>query len=131
MDIKYYGRYDSDGKYLGFYTSDTWDEKDIPMDECVELTKYEWIQAREERCAVVDGKHKHIPLTQEEIDASKLRVVRAKRDKLLQESDWTQMVSDIPMSEAKKEEWRIYRQALRDLPNTVDLNNIIYPQKPQ
>lgn len=41
--------------------------------------------------------------------------VRAKRDKLLNETDWTQM-ADTALSEDKKEAYRIYRQALRDVP---------------
>jgi len=40
---------------------------------------------------------------------------RAKRDRLLQASDWTQM-PDCQLSNTKKAEWATYRQALRDLP---------------
>ena len=40
---------------------------------------------------------------------------RAKRESLLYDSDWTQM-ADSPLTDSKKAEWRIYRQALRDLP---------------
>ena len=39
------------------------------------------------------------------------------RNKKLTESDWTQAV-DSPLSDEKKEAWRVYRQALRDFPNT-------------
>ena len=41
-----------------------------------------------------------------------LQQVRKKRDLLLQESDWTQLV-DAPVD---REAWADYRQALRDLP---------------
>ena len=44
--------------------------------------------------------------------------LRSIRDNLLSQCDWTQS-PDSPLSEAKKEEWRLYRQALRDLPDTV------------
>lgn len=132
MDIKYYGKYDKEtGKYLGFYTSDTWKEEDIPMSECIELTYDQWQEGLTSRSEVVDGKHKYNPVTLEETDALNMKIVRYQRDKLLQESDWTQMVTDIPMSGAKKEEWKAYRQALRDLPETVDINNVVYPQKPE
>jgi len=40
---------------------------------------------------------------------------RKRRLEALQESDWTQ-VADSPLSESKKAEWAIYRQALRDMP---------------
>ena len=43
--------------------------------------------------------------------------LRAKRNKLLQESDWTQTV-DSPLTDAKRAEWATYRQALRDLLST-------------
>lgn len=41
--------------------------------------------------------------------------VRRKRDKLLSDTDWTQ-ISDVDLSEEEKEKYRIYRQALRDIP---------------
>lgn len=43
---------------------------------------------------------------------------RNKRDRALIESDWTQL-STSPLSDAKKTEWEIYRQALRDLPDNI------------
>ena len=50
---------------------------------------------------------------------------RAKRDRLLEASDWTQM-PDSPLSDSKKAEWATYRQELRDLPGKwpadVDVN---------
>lgn len=58
--------------------------------------------------------------------------IRSKRANLLRNSDWTQM-PDSPLSEAKKAEWATYRQALRDMPDTVSVNNIeeiVWPQRP-
>ena len=51
--------------------------------------------------------------------------LREQRDKLLAETDWTAS-TDVTMSA----EMTAYRQSLRDLPETVDINNIIYPEKP-
>ena len=45
--------------------------------------------------------------------------LRQKRDLRLAGSDWTQM-ADSPLSNSKKAEWATYRQALRDLPNTLE-----------
>jgi hypothetical protein len=54
--------------------------------------------------------------------------VRAIRDLLLKESDWTTS-SDAPV--ANKEAWLEYRQALRDLPETYsDPNEVVWPTKP-
>ncbi len=41
--------------------------------------------------------------------------IRIKRNELLSETDWTQ-TTDAPLSEDKIEKYRIYRQALRDMP---------------
>lgn len=54
------------------------------------------------------------PPTQEQL----LAAMRAERDRGLRASDWTQM-ADSPLSSAAREEWRLYRQALRDLPATI------------
>ena len=53
--------------------------------------------------------------------------VRKERNKLLQESDWTQ-VSD---SKVDKEEWATYRQALRDITEQDGFPvNVVFPDKP-
>lgn len=59
-------------------------------------------------------------------------MVRGDRIQLLNESDWTQTV-DSPLSESKKEEWKTYRQALRDLPAEEfdHPGHIIWPDKPE
>ena len=43
---------------------------------------------------------------------------RVIRTLMLEACDWTQ-ASDAPLTDAKKQEWRTYRQALRDLPSNV------------
>jgi hypothetical protein len=44
--------------------------------------------------------------------------LRSERNEMLMRSDWTQL-SNSGLSEAKKAEWETYRQALRDLPETM------------
>jgi hypothetical protein len=56
-----------------------------------------------------------------------LQVARVKRGNLLKLSDWVETSN---LSDEKKEEWRVYRQALRDLPETVTDYNIVYPTEP-
>jgi hypothetical protein len=57
--------------------------------------------------------------------------IRLERKKLLDESDWTQFDTS-PLSSEKKEEWAVYRQALRDLPSTVsDPSQVVWPTKPE
>ena len=55
--------------------------------------------------------------------------IKFQRNQLLQMSDWTQM-PDVPLSEAKRAEWAVYRQALRDFPETCDINNPVWPKPP-
>jgi hypothetical protein len=56
--------------------------------------------------------------------------LRAKRNKLLTNCDWTQL-PNIPLSGAVKYEWETYRQALRDLPRTTeDPDNLVLPTPP-
>tara|TARA_R110000822_G_scaffold307858_1_gene435308 strand:- start:72 stop:449 length:378 start_codon:yes stop_codon:yes gene_type:complete len=56
------------------------------------------------------------------------RDLRITRNKLLLNSDWTQ-VSDSPVS---KSDWATYRQSLRDLPsNTEDPSNVNWPNEPE
>jgi hypothetical protein len=45
--------------------------------------------------------------------------LRAERNALLTESDWTQY-NDSPLTDEVKAEWAVYRKALRDLPHTID-----------
>jgi len=69
-----------------------------------------------------------------------MRWLREERNRLLAESDWTQM-PDAPLDERARQAWREYRQALRDLPQRLlklpdgiysreDIYKIEFPQKP-
>lgn len=65
-------------------------------------------------------------------------ILRRERDRLLSESDWTQM-PDVP--EATRTAWQTYRQALRDLPSTATpvmdnttelcIGGVTWPTKPE
>jgi len=71
-------------------------------------------------------------ISQQEIDQKSESNNRAKRDRILGRSDWTQ-VPDSPLSEEKKTEYQVYRQALRDLPthaNWPNLNDEDWPVMP-
>ncbi len=127
MDIKYFGHYDLDsGNYLGFYPTDIWDEENIPTPK-IELTHTEWQTAVSGRCKVVNGVHTYFPITQEELDAKELSIIRSKRDVLLKESDWV-VLPHSPITGSKLEEWITYRQELRDITN---LTPYVFPALPQ
>lgn len=59
-------------------------------------------------------------------DEQKLRQVRIWRNAALAATDWTQ-VADAPVDPSA---WAVYRQALRDLPATIDLANPVLPDPP-
>ena len=82
--------------------------------------------------------------SQEEIDAKRkelrdaepMRLLRQERDRKLAETDWRDLPS-YPGTD--QDEWRTYRQALRDLPSTAEpqldengqLTNVTWPTKPE
>jgi hypothetical protein len=87
-----------------------------------------------------DGLVEVVELTTEEIaifeadqkawnDAAPARAmadIRAQRNAKLAASDW-RGISDNNMSD----EWKLYRAALRDFPEVVDLENIVWPEEPE
>lgn len=71
-------------------------------------------------------------LSQSEIDSeiNSLWVsVRQRRNIELKECDWTQ-ISDSPLSDEVKEQWKIYRQELRDITLQNNPRNINWPTHP-
>jgi hypothetical protein len=57
-------------------------------------------------------------------------IVRTQRDTLLYGCDWTQ-ASDSPLTAAEQADWRIYRQALRDVPEKqTDPYAVVWPVPP-
>lgn len=67
------------------------------------------------------------PPTTEEL----LTALRRKRDRLLRESDFTQ-IPDAPLSTTARAAWATYRQALRDLPELYADNpaSAVWPSAP-
>lgn len=60
--------------------------------------------------------------------------LRMLRDAKLAACDW-RIVADSPLSEVQRSEWVTYRQALRDLPSTIQgpllsLEDVVWPSEP-
>ena len=71
------------------------------------------------------------PEAANEQNMAELRVLR---DAKLAACDW-RVVADSPLSEAQRSEWMVYRQALRDLPSTIQgpllsLEDVVWPSEP-
>ena len=71
--------------------------------------------------------------------AEPMKLLREERNKLIAETDWTQL-KDIDLDIIRERNWKNYRQALRDLPNgstpkldsfgNLDLSSVSWPDKP-
>jgi len=76
---------------------------------------------------VTTTKAEHEAAYQAQLDDTAATAVRTQRDKLLSESDWTQ-VADAPVDQAA---WATYRQSLRDVPAQSGFpHSIEWPIKP-
>lgn len=63
--------------------------------------------------------------------AEALAALRARRDRALRESDWTQL-PDAPLTAAQRAAWAKHRQALRDLPDqAADPAKARLPEPPE
>ena len=107
--------------------------KDNEIIQCSIHPEIDFVWVENGVCGMIqnlDGTFSNPVLTKDQL----LDIVRFQRNQLLQQSDWMAN-SDVTMTE----EWRVYRQALRDLPNTQtpsldengQLTNITWPEKPQ
>ncbi len=91
----------------------------------------------EPRYKVVNNEY--IELTQSELDELAaqaeaadldMTMVRSQRDSLLRSSDWTQL-GDATLGDHTAEEWRTYRQALKDIPqNHTRVSTVVWPEDP-
>lgn len=118
METKYFAHYNNEsGDYLGFYPSDIYsDINSIPTPN-IELTQDEWREARgTARFKVINGMHTNVPYTLNEENEKQLQSIKIDRNSLLKQSDWV-VLPHSPITGSKLEEWIIYRQQLRDIPN--------------
>ena len=73
------------------------------------------------------------------VSAQPLKLLREERNKLIAETDWTQL-KDIDLDIIRERNWKNYRQALRDLPSkstpkldsngNLDMTSVSWPDKP-
>ena len=63
-------------------------------------------------------------------DEEKWEDIRATRNTLLAESDWTQL-ADTQLDDSTQTVWQTYRQSLRDITTSVaDPDDVVWPNKP-
>lgn len=102
------------------FTSDGYDyELSLPfLDAETQLYKTTWVKK----------------VSQDQYEARlfiKSREARNSRDFLIAQTDWTQM-KDVVLSAEKEQEWKEYRQALRDITSQEGFPfNVVWPTAPQ
>lgn len=70
-----------------------------------------------------------IPEPPQQTEDELMAAIRVERDRRLASSDFTQL-PDAPFSNEEKAVWAVYRQALRDFPDTCDPYNPVWPTPP-
>lgn len=98
-------------------TREQWDElgynEALPAEKAP-FTTYttEWVKGEDliYREVVVSSEVDEVSKAEHEAE-----VIRAERDRLLVESDWTQL-QDAGLDQSNVVDWQLYRQALRDVP---------------
>ena len=88
-----------------------------------------------------------VPPSQDELDTKlkelkenqPYKLLREERNRLIAETDWTQL-KDITLDSIREKNWKEYRQALRDLPaksnpkldslGDLDFSSVTWPDKP-
>ena len=88
-----------------------------------------------------------VPPSQDELDTKlkelkenqPYKLLREERNRLIAETDWTQL-KDITLDSIREKNWKEYRQALRDLPaksnpkldsyGSLDMSSVTWPDKP-
>jgi hypothetical protein len=124
--MKYYCQYYNQQIYYVWDSS--YNQSDIDENLNANFTTLEISEAEREiavrgEAKVVEGVFTVIPPpTPLAPSAQMLSSIRSLRNRLLQASDWTQVI-DNPLTDSKKQEWRNYRQALRDMSDTYTFDD--------
>ena len=127
--MKDYVKYNSDGKILSYGSCL---DSDLSLQE---LRDGEFIleASYAPNKKVQDGVLVDATPDTEELNAEAMKELRAIRNKILQNTDWTQLTNS-PLSDSQKTKWNTYRQSLRDLPasnkDITDIEDVTWPTPP-
>ena len=121
--------YNEDGSFNGWYESSIHSTIPEPNIEVPEIV-YRQLSSQQrigQVITVVDGKA--------ELSSPADRVltwddIKRQRDGLLLKSDWSQTI-DAPITPDIQKAWQVYRQALRDIPETyTNVADVVWPTPP-
>ena len=80
--------------------------------------------------ALEDRSSDYSPPTNQDLENKRAQEQDSKRDKLLQESDYTQL-PDVPLTNEKRSEWITYREGLRNISDQSSYpDSVTWPTKP-
>ena len=100
----------------------------IPAD-AVAITEAQWrelMDAQANGMAIDTSGKKPVAVEPTIDEAARVEARRRQRDRLLSDSDWTQL-PDSPLDAVTRKAWADYRQALRDL----DMTGSEWPSRPE
>lgn len=117
----------------GFYDDSIHKKEQIPSDAVlISEEDYNNIFTSQSKGKIIQSDDKGYPIVVSppppNVDQL-LEQIRQKRDSLLYSTD-KYMITDYPLTAAKKNEWKTYRQQLRDFTSNVNLKNIVWPIPP-
>jgi hypothetical protein len=102
----------------GYYVITVWKPYNHATEKLVPATPHLY----EGMCCTVDVEPKSEQELKERIK-NEWTAIRQQRNRLLSESDWTQLAD----SPADKDKWAVYRQELRDITTQEDPFSIVWP----
>ena len=126
--MKNYVVYDSDGKIIKYGECG---DNDLGLQAS---SGQSVLEAKfEPNKKVQDGVLVDYTPTDDELNKTALNELRQERSSMLLGTDFTQL-NDASLTDQEKNEWAIYRQALRDLPqnnpNIKDISEVVFPDPP-
>ena len=113
----------------GFYIGG---ESDSIPDDAISITRELYVSLLEGQSLgkKIVYKSRKVQLEDQLIPSVTWDQIRNRRDNLLTKSDWTQ-IPDNQISPELKEEWQVYRQALRDITNLfTNPDQVVWPIAP-
>jgi hypothetical protein len=121
-DLQIYGTYMSE---VSLFDGQKGSWPHIQMPGNIDVTVAMCIKDDEGNLMFVEDEEKKAVIT-----ATRFTELRKERNRRLAETDWV-VLPDVQMDEVTKNQWLSYRQALRDLPNTIsNIDNVVWPQSP-
>jgi len=116
--------------YRGQFFWDKETQEEVYIERIGEISENLTQQKPMDYCYWDYSQEKFIEKSPEQIREDKLNLtIIPERNRLLAETDWTQL-NDCQLSNTDKEKYKVYRQVLRDLPETINPENPVWPEMP-